>query len=147
MIKLSSYIAATQVCVAWFDARVRHCLAAVAVDGNQEPNHNYVVCTSPNPLSRVAAYQTVHSNSTVCQNIKIIEKSYHYYCLCTLFKILKKELLDLSLSDCSSPCLILTKSPQISGQNKSEACKPEELVKITNVFLRMEIFALAGNSN
>ena len=61
---------------------------------------------------------------------------------------LKKELvLDLSLSDCSSPCLILTKSPQISGKNKSEACKPEELVKITNGFLRMKIFALAGNSN
>ena len=36
---------------------------------------------------------------------------------------------------------------EISGQNKSEACKPEEAVKITNGFLRMEIFNLAGNSN
>ena len=59
-----------------------------------------------------------------------------------------KKIITWSLSDCSSPCFILkTKSLQISGQNKSEACKPEELVKITNGSLIMEIFALAGNSN
>ena len=61
-------------------------------------------------------------------------------------KLKKKELLDLSLI-AVPPCHILTKSPQISGQNKSKACKPEELVKMTNSFLRMEIFAMAGNSN
>ena len=44
------------------------------------------------------------------------------------------------LSDCSFPCLILTKSSQISDQNKSLACSLEELIE-------MEIFALAGNSN
>ena len=79
------------------------------------------------------------------------KKSLHFrFKVCILWEHcskFKKKRITWSLSDCSSPCLILTKSPQISGQNKSEACKPEELVKITNGFLRMEIFALAGNSN
>ena len=39
----------------------------------------------------------------------------------------------------------LTKSPQIYGQNKSEACKPEELVKITsNGFFENGDFCYGG---
>ena len=61
----------------------------------------------------------------------------------TLFKILKKELHVLS----RSPRLILTRSPQISGQNKSEAREPEGLVKITYGIVDSSLFKRAGNSN
>ena len=61
----------------------------------------------------------------------------------TLFKILKKELHVLS----RSPRLILTRSPQISGQNKSEAREPEGLVKIAYGIVASFLFKRAGNSN
>ena len=43
--------------------------------------------------------------------------------------------------------LILTRTPQISGQNKSEAREPEGLVKITYGFFASSLFKRAGNSN
>ena len=46
-----------------------------------------------------------------------------------------------------SPRLILTRSPQISGQNKSEAREPEGLVKITYGIVASSLFKRAGNSN
>ena len=42
---------------------------------------------------------------------------------------------------------ILTRSPQISGQNKSEAREPEGLVKITYGIFASSVFKSAGNSN
>ena len=60
-----------------------------------------------------------------------------------MFKIKKKNYM---FSLCS-PRLFLTRSLQISGQNKSEARELERLVKITYGFWRIEIFGLAGNSN
>ena len=50
----------------------------------------------------------------------------------SLFIILKKIII-CSLS-VLSPRLILTRSPQISGQNKSEAREPEGLVKNNILF-------------
>ena len=56
----------------------------------------------------------------------------------------KKELFVLSLS----PRLILTKSPQISGQNKSEAREPEGLVNVTyGIVASYLLKKRAGNSN
>ena len=52
-----------------------------------------------------------------------------------------------SLSVLCSPWLILTKSPQISGQNKSEAREPEGLVKLTYGIVASSLFERAGNSN
>ena len=46
-----------------------------------------------------------------------------------------------------SPRLILTRSPQISGQNKSEAREPEGLVKISYGIVASSLFKRAGNSN
>ena len=46
-----------------------------------------------------------------------------------------------------SPWLILTRSPQISGQNKSEDREPEGLVKITYGIVASSLFKRAGNSN
>ena len=46
-----------------------------------------------------------------------------------------------------SPLFILTRSPQISGQNKSEAREPEGLVIITCDFVTKSLFKRAGNSN
>ena len=52
-----------------------------------------------------------------------------------------------SLPVLCSPQLILTRSPQISGQNKSEAREPEGLVKITYGIVASSLFRRAGNSN
>ena len=52
-----------------------------------------------------------------------------------------------SLSVLRFPRLILTRSSQISGQNKSEAREPEGLVKITYGFVASSLFKRAGNSN
>ena len=43
-----------------------------------------------------------------------------------------------------SPRLILTRSPQISGQNMSEAREPEGLVKITYGIVASSLFKIAG---
>ena len=43
--------------------------------------------------------------------------------------------------------LILTKSPKISDQNKSEAREPQGLVKITYGIVASSFFKRAGNSN
>ena len=58
---------------------------------------------------------------------------------------LKKYIFALSLL--CSPQLILTRSPQISGQNRSEAREPEGLVKITYGIVTIPLFKRAGNSN
>ena len=52
-----------------------------------------------------------------------------------------------SLSVLCSPQLILTRSPQISGQKKSEAREPEGLVKITYGIVASSLLKRAGNSN
>ena len=49
----------------------------------------------------------------------------------TIFAQIFTKIIICSLSVLCSPRLILTRSPQISGQNKSEAREPEGLVKIT----------------
>ena len=49
--------------------------------------------------------------------------------MCTVQNLKKKRII-CSLSVLCFPQLILTRSPQISGQNKSEAREPEGLVKI-----------------
>ena len=64
----------------------------------------------------------------------------------SLFKILKKRII-CSLSALFFPQLILTRSPQISGQNKSEAREPAGLVKIPYGFVTSSLFKRAGNSN
>ena len=46
-----------------------------------------------------------------------------------------------------SPRLILTTAPQISGQNKSEAREPEELVEITYGMVVSSLFKRANNSS
>ena len=43
--------------------------------------------------------------------------------------------------------LILTRYPQISGQNNSEAREPEGLVKIIYGIIASPLFKRAGNSN
>ena len=58
-----------------------------------------------------------------------------------------KERIICSLSVLCSPRLILTRSPQISSQNQSEAREPEELVKITYGIAASTLFKRAGNSN
>ena len=65
----------------------------------------------------------------------------------SLLKILKKKIMICSLSVLCSLRLILTRSPQISGQNKSEAREPEGLVKKTYVIVASSRFKRAGNSN
>ena len=52
-----------------------------------------------------------------------------------------------SLSVLHSPRLILTRSPQISGQSKSEAGEPEGLVKITCGIVANSFFKRVVNSN
>ena len=52
-----------------------------------------------------------------------------------------------SLSVLCSPQLFLTRSPQISGQNMSEARVPEGLVKITYGIVASALFKRVGNSN
>ena len=52
-----------------------------------------------------------------------------------------------SLPVLCSPQLILTRSPQISDQNKSEAREPEGLIKITYDIVASSLFKRAGNSN
>ena len=64
----------------------------------------------------------------------------------TLFKI-EKEKSICSLSVLCSSQLILNRSPQISGQNKSEARELEGLVKITYGIVASSLFKKAGNSN
>ena len=49
-----------------------------------------------------------------------------------------------SLSDCSSPCLVLTKSPQISVQNKLLACSLEVIIEMTSSFLKNRDFCFGG---
>ena len=56
------------------------------------------------------------------------------------------QLFVLSLVLCS-PRLILTKFPQISGQNKSEAREPEGLVKKIYGIVASSLLKRAGNSN
>ena len=46
----------------------------------------------------------------------------------------------ISLSDCTSPCLVLTKSPQISVQNKLLACSLEVIIEMTSSFFEKQIF-------
>ena len=46
-----------------------------------------------------------------------------------------------------SPQLVLTRSPQKSGQYKSEAREPEGMVKITYGIVTSSFFKRAGNSN
>ena len=58
-----------------------------------------------------------------------------------------KKRIICSLSVLCSQRLILTRSPQISGQNKSEAREPERLVKITFGIVASSLFKRAGNSN
>ena len=65
--------------------------------------------------------------------------------LCTVQN--SKRIIICSLSVLCSPRLILTRSPQISGQNKSEAKEPEGLVKITYGIVASSLFKRAGNSN
>ena len=48
---------------------------------------------------------------------------------------------------CSRSLEVLTRYPQISGQNKSEAREPEGLVKITYGIVASSLFKRAGNSN
>ena len=52
-----------------------------------------------------------------------------------------------SLSVLCSPRIILTRPPQISGQNKSETREQEGLVKITYGIVASSLFKRAGNSN
>ena len=59
----------------------------------------------------------------------------------------KKIIIICSLFFLCSPGLILTRSPQISGQNKSEAREVEGLVKITYGIVASSLFKRAGNSN
>ena len=68
--------------------------------------------------------------------------SLHY----SLFKNFKKELFVLSLFSVPHD-FFLTRSPQISGQNKSEAREPEGLVKMTYGIVAISLFKRAGNSN
>ena len=58
----------------------------------------------------------------------------------------KKKIM-CSVSVLCSPRLILTRSPQISGWNKSEARELEGLVKITYGIVASSLFKGAGNSN
>ena len=58
-----------------------------------------------------------------------------------------KKRIACSLSVLYSPRLILTRSPQISGLNKSEAREPEGLVKTTYGIVASSLFKRAGNSN
>jgi hypothetical protein len=62
--------------------------------------------------------------------------------ICTVQNFMKW--ITWSLSDCIFPCLILTKSVKISDQNKSLACSLEELIEITNSFLRNGDFCFGG---
>ena len=48
---------------------------------------------------------------------------------------------------CKCAGLILTRSPQISGQNKSEVREPEGMVKITYGVVASSPFKKVGNSN
>ena len=58
-----------------------------------------------------------------------------------------KKIIICSLSVLCFPRLILTRSPKISGQDKSEAREPEGLVKITYGTVASSLFKRAGNSN
>ena len=58
-----------------------------------------------------------------------------------------EKIIICSLSVLCSPGLVLTRSPQISGQNKSEAREPEGLVKITYGIVTSSLFKRVGNSN
>ena len=49
-----------------------------------------------------------------------------------------------SLSDCTSPCLVLTKSPQISVQNKLLACSLEVIIEMNSNFLKNRDFCFGG---
>ena len=49
-----------------------------------------------------------------------------------------------SLFDGSSPCLILTKSQQISVQNKLLACSLEVIIEMTSSFLKNRDFCFGG---
>ena len=72
----------------------------------------------------------------------------HTYLTVHCLKIFKRIII-CSLPVFCSPWLNLTWSPQISGQNKSDAREPEGLVKITYgiVALASFLFKRAGNSN
>ena len=59
----------------------------------------------------------------------------------------KKKIIICSLSVLCFPQIILTRSSQISGQNKSKARKPEGVVKITYGIVASFLFKRAGNSN
>ena len=63
----------------------------------------------------------------------------------TIQKLEKKII--YSLSVLCSPRLSLTRSPQISDQNKSEAREQEGLVEITYGIAASSFFKRAGNSN
>ena len=65
--------------------------------------------------------------------------------MCTVQNIKKRII--FSLPVLCSPRLILTRSPQISDQNKSVAREPEGLVKITYGIVASSLFKRAGNSN
>ena len=58
-----------------------------------------------------------------------------------------RKIISCSLSVLCSPRITLTRSPQISGQNKLEAREPEGLVKITYGIVASSLFKRAGNSN
>ena len=78
-------------------------------------------------------YDYVHNNG-VHENILYTVQNFTKRIIC-------------SLSALFFPQLILTRSPQISGQNKSEAREPAGLVKITSDIVASSLFKKEGNSN
>ena len=64
-----------------------------------------------------------------------------------LFIVTVQNLKKIYLFSLCSLWLILTRSPKISDQNKSEAREPEGLVKITYGIVASSLFKRAGNSN
>ena len=66
----------------------------------------------------------------------------HSICLYTVQNYTK--IISWSPSDCSSPCLILTKSQQISVQNKLLACSLEVIIEMTSSFLKKRDICFGG---
>ena len=77
----------------------------------------------------------------------VIKKFTEFYVFqgCTVQNFSK--IIICSLSVLCFPRLILTRSPKISGQDKSEAREPEGLVKINSGIVTSSLFKRAGNLN
>ena len=109
---------------------------------------NECLITHITPIGREFSPNTDSSKGYCCQTFSL--PNFFFYWLgrwrrATVQNFTKR--IKSSLSVLCSPQIMLTRSPQISGQNKSGGQGPEGMVKITYGVWRMEVFGLAGNSN